>query len=299
MTTKELIIKNKEEDIEKRNQIVMENQGLVYSIASKYKHLMDFETAVQVGNIGLIIAVEKFDESFGAKLGTYAFYYIDGEIKKHLRDLDEKRTFVLKRDDYLIRIEMAKAIEEIRNEKGKTPTFKEIAEKIGVEEKRIEQIYELEGKPINIDDKAVGWREAKDLPVADVIKDENIDLEDQIIKKITIEKAIQKLDPKLQKIIELRYFKDYTQKEIADAANSTQLKVSRAEKRALKQIKEALTGEKSKNTYSKKEELNVRRERMLKLLNENVQLKEIAKILNVSYPTVMRDKAALVKENRI
>lgn len=299
MTTKELIMENKEKDIEKRNQIVMENQGLVYSIAKKYKHLMDFETAVQVGNIGLIKAVEKFDESFGVKLATYAFHYINGEIKRYLRDLDEKRTFVLKRDDYLIRIEMTKAIEEIRNEKGETPDFKEIAERIGVEEKRIEQIYELEGKPINIDDKAVGWRDAKDLPIADVIKDDNIDLEDQIVKKITIEKAIHKLDPKLQKIIELRYFKDYKQSEIADEVNMTQVKVSRAEKRALKQIKEALTGEKSEGAYSKKEETNIRRERMLKLLNENVQLIDIAKILNISYPTALRDKEKLVKENRI
>ena len=141
MTTKELIIKENGGDLKTRNEIVMENQGLVYNIAKKYKHLMDFETAVQVGNIGLIKAVDKFDESFDAKLGTYAFFYINGEIKKYLRDLDEKRTFVLKRDDYAIRTAMAKAIEEIRNEKGKTPSFEDIAEKIGVEVKRIEQIY--------------------------------------------------------------------------------------------------------------------------------------------------------------
>lgn len=223
-------------NIEARNQIVEENIGLVWSIVKRFSGRgYELDDLFQIGSIGLIKSVDKFDFSYNVKFSTYAVPMIMGEIKRFMRD------------DGMIKVsrslkEMASKIlkhkEMLTKEYGREPTMHEIAQRVGYTREEIilalesnseveslyTTIHQSDGNPIYLIDK---------LNVED-------NHEDNMIDVLSIKSFISELEPKEQKIIEMRYYRDKTQSEIADEIGISQVQVSRLEKKILTKMREML-----------------------------------------------------------
>lgn len=235
--TLELIKKAQEGDKEALDLLVQENMGLVWSLVRRFASRgYDMEDLFQIGSIGLLKSIEKFDLSFNVKFSTYAVPMIVGEIKRFLRDDGMiKVSRSLKETAYRVRILKEELIRELNRE----PTISEIAAglDVGVEEivealesnAEIESlnavIYQGDGKPITLSDKI----------------DEAPSQQSDLVDKIVIGEVIKYLQPLEKQIIMLRYFEDRTQTEIASILGISQVQVSRIEKRILKKMRGMLT----------------------------------------------------------
>jgi len=234
--TLELIKLSKNGDREARDRIVAENVGLVWSIVRRFMNRgHEMEDLFQIGSIGLMKAIDKFDSSYEVKFSTYAVPMITGEIKRFLRD-DGMIKVSRSLKESAIKIRGVR--ERYQNELGRDPTFEELEEELDMEKADIimametgteveslyKTIYQGDGSPIYLIDKLAET------------KDESEDLVD----KLALREIIASLDDKEQEIIRLRYFKDRTQTDIAKELGISQVQVSRMEKRILKIMRERL-----------------------------------------------------------
>ncbi|BBF45500.1 RNA polymerase sporulation specific sigma factor SigF [Lachnospiraceae bacterium KM106-2] len=236
MDTLELIERSKQGDKEARDQLVTENIGLVWSIVRRFTNRgHELEDLFQIGTIGLIKAIDKFDTSFEVKFSTYAVPMITGEIKRFLRDDGMiKVSRSLKEIAGKVRITK----EVLNNRLQREPTIEEVSEEIGVPvediimalesnaevESLYKTIYQGDGNAIYLIDKV------------EQVKDEN----DVVIDKIALKEIMNTLDEKDRNLIELRYFKDKTQTDIAKELGISQVQVSRLEKKILKTMRERM-----------------------------------------------------------
>ncbi|MDF2542769.1 MAG: sigF [Herbinix sp.] len=236
MDTLELIKLSKEGDREARDRVVTENVGLVWSIVRRFANRgHEMEDLFQIGSIGLIKAIDKFDSSYDVKFSTYAVPMITGEIKRFLRDDGMiKVSRSLKETATKIRI----ARDRFSNVYGREPTIDEIGDQLNVSKDEIvmaletgaeveslyKTIYQGDGTPIYLIDKLA----------------ESKDESENLIDKLALKEIIESLDEKEQEIIRLRYFKDRTQTDIAKELGISQVQVSRLEKRILKIMREKL-----------------------------------------------------------
>lgn len=236
METLELIRMSKDGDKEARDRLVTENVGLVWSIVRRFANRgHEMEDLFQIGSIGLIKAIDKFDTTYDVRFSTYAVPMITGEIKRFLRDDGMiKVSRSLKESATKIRV----AREKFGNIHGRDPTLEEIEEELGLARDEIvmaletgaeveslyKTIYQGDGSPIYLIDKLAET------------KDENEDLVD----KLALKEIIASLDEKEQEIIKLRYFNDRTQTDIAKELGISQVQVSRMEKRILRIMRERL-----------------------------------------------------------
>jgi len=234
--TLELIKRSKEGDKEARDRVVAENVGLVWSIVRRFANRgYEMEDLFQIGSIGLIKAIDKFDCSYDVKFSTYAVPMITGEIKRFLRDDGMiKVSRSLKENAAKIRAYR----EKYSNMYGKEPTIEEIEEELKLPKDEIlmaletgaeveslyKTIYQSDGSPIYLIDKLAQS------------KDES----ENMIDKLALREVIASLDEREQEIIKLRYFNDRTQTDIAKELGISQVQVSRMEKRILKILKDKL-----------------------------------------------------------
>lgn len=236
MDTLELIKKCKEGDKEARDRVVTENVGLVWSIVRRFANRgYEMEDLFQIGSIGLLKAIDKFDSSYDVKFSTYAVPMITGEIKRFLRDDGMiKVSRSLKENAAKIRAFR----EKYSNMHGKEPTIEEIEKELKIEKDEIlmaletgaeveslyKTIYQSDGSPIYLIDKLTQS------------KDES----ENMIDRIALREVIATLDEREREIIRLRYFNDRTQTDIAKELGISQVQVSRMEKRILKILKNKL-----------------------------------------------------------
>ena len=232
MDTLDLIKKSRQGDKEARDLVVKENVGLVWSIVRRFANRgHEMEDLFQIGSIGLIKAIDKFDYSYDVKFSTYAVPMITGEIKRFLRDDGMiKVSRSLKENATKIRIFR----ERYANTNGREPTIEEIetglsltreeilmAMETGAEvESLYKTIYQGDGTPIYLIDKLT----------------ETKDESENMIDKLALKEVIASLDDREQEIIKLRYFKDRTQTDIANVLGISQVQVSRMKKN-IKNIK--------------------------------------------------------------
>ena len=236
MDTLELIKLSKDGDREARDRVVAENVGLVWSIVRRFMNRgHEMEDLFQIGSIGLMKAIDKFDSSYEVKFSTYAVPMITGEIKRFLRD-DGMIKVSRSLKESAIKIRSVR--ERYQNEIGRDPTFEELETELDLDKEDIimametgteveslyKTIYQGDGSPIYLIDKLAET------------KDESEDLVD----KLALREIIASLDDKEQEIIRLRYFKDRTQTDIAKELGISQVQVSRMEKRILKIMRERL-----------------------------------------------------------
>ena len=206
------------------NELVLDNQGLVYSIARRFLNRgYELEDITQIGFIGFIKAVNKFDFSYNVSLSTFAVASIIGEIKRFLRD------------DGMIKVsrELKYLCVQIKNEKDKNENIsvKELAKKLNVCEDEIIMALNSCFIPESLDYKID--EDGKAFLDTFVTKDNN---EEKVIDNIILKKAMEKLEDREKRIIYLRYYKGLTQKQVAEIIKVSQVQVSRIEKNILEKM---------------------------------------------------------------
>lgn len=239
--TKELFQKAQNGDSEAREQLILQNINLVHKKAHYYrKTYNDFDTLVQVGTIGLIKAVDGFEFERGFKFSSYAVPMIDGYIRAFIRDYREDRAFRPKRAEYELYREILKARTKLSQESKYEPTISEIAKYIKKDEVEVEIIINAIERSTSIYSTLYRSERSKEnILIIDSVLEQDIP-QDQVINKIIIEKALETLSEMQREVIELRYFKDYSQVKAGQALNISQAQVSRIERKALEMLKEAI-----------------------------------------------------------
>lgn len=216
--------------------LLKENSGLIWSIVKKFSNRgYELEDLYQIGCIGFVKAVQKFDESYNVKLSTYAVPIIIGEIKRFLRD------------DGLIKV--SRSLKELSNkafyikeklsaELNREPTINEIAEKLNVLPEEIIMAFESAATAESLYDNITHDEDDSKLLIDRI--GENNSNEFCIEDKLALRMIINNLKYREKQIIFLRYFKDMTQTQVANILGISQVQVSRIEKKILQKMRESL-----------------------------------------------------------
>lgn len=218
-----------------RDELVKENMGLVYTVVQRFLGRgCDRDDLVQIGSIGLIKAIDRFDCGYEVRFSTYAVPLIVGEIRRFLRD------------DGMIQVSRslkesaAKAYrvrEQLEKKNGREPTMEELARETGNSAEELvmameavsgveslsQTIYSSDGSPVLLGDR---------------LPDEK-DHTEELLNRMLLRQLLELLEPEEQRMICLRYFEERTQMQVAAALGMTQVQVSRAEKRILQKLREA------------------------------------------------------------
>ncbi|QOX63152.1 sigma-70 family RNA polymerase sigma factor [Anoxybacterium hadale] len=215
-----------------REQLIVQNTGLVKNIALKFMgNGYELDDLLQIGYIGLLKAVERFDSTYGVMFSTYAVPMILGEIRRYLRD--DGRIKVGRQVKQDIK-NMKHCQERFYNENGRYPKVSELASLMEMEPEQILNLMEASDALTNLeslDDPDRQERSGKE-PYTDT-EQRNIDM-------IHLKSIIGKLSNKERQIIALRYFKDMTQQQVAGLMGISQVQVSRIEKKILTALRQEM-----------------------------------------------------------
>lgn len=217
-------------DMEARELYIKGNLRLVLSVIKRFGSSNEnADDLFQIGCIGLIKAIDNFDCTLNVKFSTYAVPMIIGEIRRYLRDNNSIRVSRSLRDTAYKAIY---AKENYMKKNMKEPTINEIAEEIGISKEDIAFAMDAIQTPVSLYDPV--YTEGGDtLYVMDQISDRK-NKEENWIKSISLNEAIQKLGERERMIIEMRFYEGKTQMEVANEIHISQAQVSRLEKNALK-----------------------------------------------------------------
>lgn len=234
---------NKVEDIlkaqagnkELMSKLVIGNSNLIWSIATRFRDRgYEMEDLYQIGCIGFIKSIKRFDANYDVKLSTYAVPYILGEVKRFIRDDGPvKVSRSIKELSYKINIIQ----KEYMAKKGREASIDELCKLLKTDKEEIIIAIDSSNSVESIDR---NLNENDDVTLMDKLKC-NVDEEKEIINRITVKELLQKLDDKSKKIIMLRYFRGKTQSQVANLMGISQVQVSRMEKRILNKMKLTLT----------------------------------------------------------
>lgn len=228
-----LIERVREGDKQAENIMVEENMGLVYSIVRRFTNRgYEAEDLTQIGAIGLIKAVKKFNPEFNVQFSTYAVPMITGEIKRFLRDDGAVKISRTLKENAM---KGWRSEEMLRRRLNREPTIKEISEECGIDAESLIEAFEAAAPPESIYESVYDNGE-KEIHLLDVIAGEEI--EDNVINKVMIDDILSRLTPREREIILLRYFRGKTQSEIAGVMGVSQVQISRIEKKAMERIRE-------------------------------------------------------------
>ena len=212
-----------------REILVEKNLGLVHHIVKRFLGRgYEAEDLFQIGSIGLIKAIDKFDLTYEVKFSTYAVPMIAGEIKRFLRDdgmVKVSRT--LKENGMKIK----QAADEVSKELGREATISEISELTGISVEDIVVAMEANAEVESIY-KSVYQSDGNEIYMVDRLpsgKDDN----EKVLNHILLEQLLSELTDEEKRLIALRYFQDKTQVEVARQLGISQVQVSRLEKRIL------------------------------------------------------------------
>lgn len=201
---------------DKLKELILDNQNLIYSIIHKYRS-KDLEDLFQVGCIGLIKAYQNFDSTKDVKFTSYAYNYIVGEIYQYIIN---NRNIHLSPVNVKLYNKIIKVEEYLTNHLGRIPTINEICAFLEIEPSKYSDLKNI----MSVEDidtiYNIGFKE-------NVSKDDLIDLKD----------ALSLLTNEEKKLINARYFNNYTQTELARIYHTNQVKISREEKKILSKLK--------------------------------------------------------------
>lgn len=233
----DLIDKAKAGDKKAQAILVEKNIGLVWSIVKRFQNRgYEMDDIFQIGSIGLIKAINKFDKSFDVKFSTYAVPMIIGEIKRFIRD-----DGIIKVSRSLKEVaNKARVIKEIMSkELGREPTVNEMAARLEISPEELVMAMEAGCSPESLYN-TVSEGDNSPILLIDRINGEGTSNEVDIIDKIALRQVLDTLKPREKQIIVLRYFKEKTQVQIAKMLGISQVQVSRIEKKILEDLKKKI-----------------------------------------------------------
>lgn len=228
-----LIKKSHDGDKEAREQLVEENVGLVWCVVKRfYGRGTEAEDLFQIGSIGLLKAIDKFDISYDVKFSTYAVPMISGEIKRFLRDDGMiKVSRSLKELSY----KSLQARERMTAEMGREPTIEELSEEMGIEKEELVQAMEAGGEVESLY-RPIHQNEGTEIRLLDKIEEKE-KREEKILDRLVLKQLLETLDAQERQLIYLRYFADRTQSDVGRIMGISQVQVSRMEKRIIENLR--------------------------------------------------------------
>lgn len=231
-----LLTKAKAGDEEARERIVNCNLRLVFNLVQRFSNRgYEVEDLFQIGTIGLIKSIDKFDQSFGVKFSTYAVPMIIGEIRRFLRDDSPiKVSRSLKEQGAKIRYTQ----EQLGKELGREPKLSEVAEALEMDLSDVVTALEANQSLSSIHE-ALYQDDGDSIYVIDQLKDTKHE-ESQFFDNLALNEVMDKLPEREKNILLLRFFQDRTQTEVAGEIGISQVQVSRLERSALKKIRELM-----------------------------------------------------------
>lgn len=232
--TFELIRQSQAGDKAAKEQLLMMHSGLIWNVVKRFMGRgHETEDLYQIGAIGLIRAIDKFDFDYDVKFSTYAVPLISGEIKRFLRDdgmIKVSRT--LKENQWKIR----RAMETLRGELGREATVEELANVLEMEPEEImlsmEAAVEIESM-----EQSIYAKDGKEVALKDRLASEKNEQE-ELMNHLFLQQLLEALEERERKLITLRYFENKTQTQVAELLGISQVQVSRLEKKILRRMKE-------------------------------------------------------------
>lgn len=196
---------------------------------------------IQVGALGLLKAIDFYDPNVSTKFKTYATYLITGEIRHYLRD--KASMIKAPREIQELSYRINKVIQKLTEDGFEEPTSEQVAEVMALPVKKINDVREVDRRKSTLSlDQTISSNEDDTMSLADKIPSGDYrEFLDTYEEKIMLTKAIKKLEPKLREVVELSYYQDLNQREIADRLAISQMQVSRRLKKALAKMYDIIT----------------------------------------------------------
>ena len=224
-------------DKEARDRLVENNMGLIWSIVRRFMNWgYEPEDLFQIGSIGLLKAIDKFDTGYDVKFSTYAVPMITGEIKRFLRDdgmLKVSRTI----KENAVKIRGVR--ETMSSELNREPTIEELSRKTGISKEDVVLALDSANEVESLH-KTVYQGDGSAILLMDRLE-ENRNDQEELLNRLLLEELLKELSDQERELITLRYFEEKTQSDIAKRLGISQVQVSRMEKRILTRLRLQMT----------------------------------------------------------
>jgi RNA polymerase sigma-B factor len=216
-------------DLQAREQLIEQHMPLVRSLARRFSYRGEqLEDLVQIGAIGLIKAVDRFDLERGVELTTYATPNIVGEIKRHFRD--KGWAVRVPRGLQELNVQLSRLMEQLTVQLGRSPTIPELAKAAGVEEERALEALESGRAYSSLSLSGGGGEDDVDLLESIGIEEHQYEVSEH---RVVLAPGFKALDERERRILQLRFFEGLTQSQIARRIGISQMHVSRLIRRSL------------------------------------------------------------------
>lgn len=232
--TIDLIHKSHDGDEEAKRRLVEENVGLIWCVVKRFLGRgIESEDLFQIGSIGLLKAIDKFDFTFQVKFSTYAVPMISGEIQRFLRD---DGMIKVSRGLKEISYKAFQMKEKLQDQLGREPFIEELAEAIQVEKEELVMAMEASVEVESLY-KPIYQKDGNEVTLMEKIEETDA-YEDRVLNRMLLAQLLEELGAKERKLIYLRYFENKTQTEIGNILGISQVQVSRMEKKILQKMRE-------------------------------------------------------------
>ena len=216
-----------------RDALTEENMGLVWSVVRRFDgRKAEKEDLFQIGSIGLLKAIDKFDESYGVCFSTYAVPMIAGEIRRYLRDNSMIRVSRSLKESA---VQMYRCMEKLEKTLGRDPTIQEIADEMGTDPEELSLIMEA-NMDVESLQQVVYRNDGNEMTLMDRLEDQH-DAQEVLLDRMLLDQLLSGLTEQEKQLLSMRYVQEKTQSDIAGKLGVSQVQVSRMEKRIIKKIR--------------------------------------------------------------
>ena len=234
--TEELIRRSQDGDKAARDILIEENMGLIHHVVKRFLGRgVEAEDLFQIGAVGLVKAVDRFDLSFGVRFSTYAVPMIAGEIKRFLRD---DSMIKVSRSLKELAVKAARLREQLLMERGEEPGVDELAERLRVEPEELVQAMDSCTEVESLQ-KVISQGDGEGVSLMERVE-QGKDEQEALLRRILLEELLSSLDPKERRLIVQHLYHDRTQTQEASELGMSQVQVSRLEKKILSALKEKM-----------------------------------------------------------
>ena len=232
--TQDLLQKAKRGDADARQSLCIHNDALVRSVVKRFIGRGDYEDLYQLGCMGLVKAINNYDESYQVKFSTYAVPLILGEIRRYLRDDGALRVSRPLKELYARCMQQKEQMEKTT---GREPSIEELSQALGCEKEDLVSALDACKMPISIYT-PVTEEGNKELTILDGL--EEADSVPASVDRVLLQQLLSYLSSRERQVIMMRYFMEKTQSEVAEKIGISQVQVSRMESKIIKNLRALL-----------------------------------------------------------